>query len=321
MRPLNEERDDPPVLLDGAMATELADRGFELRPPLFATQALLDAPMLVESIHADYIAAGAQVLTTNSFGLHAATLAEAGLAQRQAQLVRLAVALPTMMRIDARASVRIAGSIPPRPRGRASDPPELARAEYRRFADLLVEHGADLVLLETFTRVDEVRLALEGLEGFEAPVWLAVVAGVPVSGSRRPDGTRLLEGDPFAALGELLRDAGLRRPDVLLLNCTQIDAVPAALDTMLGAIDEEIPLGLYPHLGRHRYDGVFIDRIVEPDVFAEQILAWMHSRPRFVVAGACCGSRPAYIEALQRWLQPDARARERAFVRLAQLIP
>ena len=310
-----------PVLLDGAMATELAERGFELRAPLFSARALLDVPTLVESIHADYIAAGAQVLTTNSFGLHVGTLAAAGLAQRQHLLIRLAVALAEAMRMAARAPVRIAGSIPPRPRTLAVEPPELARAEYRRFADLLAQSGADLILLETFTRVDEVRLALEGLAGFELPVWLAVVAGVPVPGSRRPDGTRLLSGEEFSSLAELLRDPTLRRPDMVLLNCTQIDAVPAALDTMLATIDTEMPLGLYPHLGKHRYDGVWIDRIVEPDVFAEQILAWMQPRPRFVAAGACCGSRPATIEALQRWLQPDIHAREQAFVRLAELIP
>ncbi len=303
------------------MATELAERGFELRSPLFSAQALLDAPTLIESIHADYLAAGAQVLTSNSFGLHAATLAAAGLAERQSTLIQLSVVLAEAMRLRARSSARIAGSIPPRPRASLGDPPELARAEYRRFADLLVDSGADVVLLETFSQLAEIRLALEGLAGLEVPVWLAVAAGVPVAGSRRPDGSRLLGGEDFSTLADLLRDPTLRRPDVLLLNCTQIDAVPAALDAMLAAIDEEIPLGLYPHLGKERYDGVWIDRIVEPDVFAEQILAWMRSRPRFVVAGACCGSRPAYIEALQRWLQPDARAREQAFVRLAQLIP
>lgn len=303
------------------MGTELFERGFVLRGPLFSARALLEDPALVEAIHADYLAAGAQVLTTNSFGLHVATLAAAGLAQRQGELVRSAVGLAEGMRLRARSRARIAGSVSPRPRASGSDPPELARAEYRRFADLLVDAEADVVLLETFTHVAEIRLALEGLAGLELPVWLAVVAGVPVRGSRRPDGSRLLGADEFSVLGELLRDPSVRRPDVLLLNCTQIDAVPAALDAMLGAIDDEIPLGLVPHLGKQRYDGVWIDRIVEPDIFAEQIQAWMQPRPRFVVAGACCGSRPAYIEALQRWLQPDEHAREQAFVRLAQLVP
>lgn len=309
------------ILLDGAMATELAERGFELRAPLFSARALLDAPELIEQIHADYLQAGAQILTSNSFGLHAPSLAAAGLAQRQAELLRLAVALPDAVRRRARSRVRIAGSIPPRPRANRADPAELARAEYRVCAERLVEAGADLILLETFTQLGEIRLALEGLAEIASPVWLAIVAGVPVPGSRRPDGTRLLGGDDFAALGRLLRSASIRQPDVLLLNCTQIDAVPAALDQMLVAIDSEISLGLYPHLGKEAYNGVWVDRIVEPDVFAEQILAWVQPRPRFEVAGACCGSRPAYIEALQRWLQPDAPAREQAFVRLAELIP
>jgi homocysteine S-methyltransferase len=315
------------ILLDGAMATELAERGFELRTPLFSARALLDAPELVEQIHADYLQAGAQILTSNSFGLHTSTLATVGLAQRQAELIRLAVALPDAVRRRARARVRIAGSIPPRPRVDRADPPELARAEYRRLAELLLEAGADLILLETFTDLEQARLALEGVAEIAAPVWLAVAAGVAVPGSRRPDGTRLLGGEDFVALGELLRSASVRRPDVLLLNCTQIDAVPAALDAMLAATSSdlplvpEIPLGLYPHLGKAAYNGVWVDRIVEPDVFAEQILAWVQPRPRFEVVGACCGSRPSYTEALQRWLQPDAHAREQGFVRLAELIP
>lgn len=309
------------ILLDGAMATELAERGFELRGPLFSARALLEAPELVEQIHADYLQAGAQILTSNSFGLHASTLAAAGLAQRQEQLVGLAVALPDAVRRRARSRVRIAGSIPPRPRVLRADPPELARAEYRRYAELLVEAGADLILLETFTHLAQVRLALEGLAEIPVPVWLSVVAGVAVPGSSRPDGTRLLGGEEVASLGELLQSASVRQPDVLLLNCTQIDAVPAALDAMLEATEPSLPLGLYPHLGKAAYDGTWVDRIVEPDVFAEQILAWVQPRPRFEVVGACCGSRPSYIEALQRWLQPDADAREQAFVRLAEQIP
>jgi homocysteine S-methyltransferase len=198
---------------------------------------------------------------------------------------------------------------------------ELAQAEYRRFAELLLAGGADVILLETFTSVSEARLALAGLVGIEAPVWLSVVAGEPVAGSNRPDGTRLLSGETFAVLAELIDDPQVRRPDLLALNCTQIDAVPAALASMLDAIDPAIPLGLSPHLGRRRYDGVWVDRIIEPEVFAEQMLMWLKPRPRFVLAGACCGSNPDYIAALRRYVQASGESREAAQVRLAQLLP
>jgi homocysteine S-methyltransferase len=308
------------------MGTELAARGFELRAPLFSARALLDAPELVEQIHWEYLCAGAQILTTNSFGLHAASLAAAGIAEHQAELAGRSVEVLEHVRARARASdralarFRIAGSIPPRAR---DGEPELARAEYRAYADHLIAAGVDLVLLETFTNVDDARLALEGLAGVELPVWLSVVAGHRAApGMPRPDGTRLLDGDSFEDLAKLLNGQTHRVPDALLINCTQIDAIPAALDALIHATASvELPLGLSPHLGRRRHDGVWIDRIVEPEVFAGQIQAWMHARPRLIIAGGCCGSRPDYIAAMQRQLMPNEADRDRAFVRLAELLP
>ena len=59
-----------PLLLDAAMGTELARRGADTRPPLWSARALRDAPELVRAIHAENVAAGADVLTVNSFRLH-----------------------------------------------------------------------------------------------------------------------------------------------------------------------------------------------------------------------------------------------------------
>ena len=318
-----------PVVLDGAMGTLLGERGFELRSPLFSARALLDAPQLLVALHLEYLRAGAQVLTTNSFNLHAGTLAGAGLGQHQAELVDASVRVLEDARAKVRgetpslARFRIAGSIPPRPRA-ASDTAELARVEYGRFASLLASAGADLIVLETFGDASEARLALEGIAAaeLEVPVWLAVVAGAPVPKRSRPDGTRLISGQSLDILAELTAAGGEHRvPDALLLNCTQIDAVPAALDALARHVPESIPLGLSPHLGKRRHDGVWIDRIVEADVYARQIQAWIRARPRFVLAGACCGSRPAEIAAVRDLLQPGPSARESAFVRLAALVP
>jgi homocysteine S-methyltransferase len=301
------------ILLDGAMATQLAARGFALRPPLFGARALLDAPELVEAIHRDYLLAGAQVLTANSFGLHASTLAQAGIAEQQGALARRSVEILGQVRAASPAEARrfrIAGSISPRPPGEAHAHDELARAEYRGYAQALVDAGVDLLLLETFTSLDEAGLALAGLAGIELPIWLSVAAGAPVPGSNRPDGARLVGGEPLAGLADLAD-----RVDALLVNCTQIDAVPGALRGLPAL------RGLSPHLGKRRHDGVWIDRIVEAEVFAEQIQAWIASRPQLSLVGACCGSGPEDIAALRARLQPDEAARERGWTALAALVP
>lgn len=316
-----------PLLLDGALATELRRRGFELEAPLFAARALLEAPDLLVEIHRDYALAGAQVLSTNSFGLHAATLARAGLAERQVELAARSVELTFLARQllrqsgSERTTFRVAASVPPPPPlPSEGDAPELTRAALRSLASALVDAGADLVLFETFSKPAHIRAALEVAGALELPAWLSVV------GDARPGHRgQLLGGVPFDALAALLREPGLRRPDALLLNCTQIDAVPQALEALLqtarAAGLEGVDLGLYPHLGRARHDGEWIDRILEAEVYAGQIEAWMAARPALSIAGACCGSTPAYVEALARRLHPDAATRERANVRLAQRLP
>jgi homocysteine S-methyltransferase len=317
---------EPIILLDGAIATQLAARGFALTEPLYSARALLDAPELLEAIHFDYLLAGAQVLTTNSFGLHASTLASAGIGEQQGALARRAGEILEQVRRRALAHdrqlarFRIAGSIPPRPPSEWGGPSALARAEYRVYAEHLIDAGADLILLETFTSIAEAELALAGLVELERPIWLSVAAGVPIPGATRPDGARLIHGDPLAELASLAE-----RVDALLINCTQIDAIPTALDTLLGAIDLDRPIGVSPHFGKRRHDGAWIDRIIESEVFAEQMQAWLHDarpgRARINLAGACCGSEPGDIAALRRRLQPTEAERERAWTRLAELIP
>jgi homocysteine S-methyltransferase len=314
------------VLLDGALGTQLAARGFELLAPHFSARALVEAPELLATIHADYLRAGAQVLTTNSFGLHASTLARAGIADQQAALARRSVEVLTAVRqlVSANqrglARFRVAGSVPPRPLADASsDRHTLARAEYRRYAECLATAGADLILLETFTSVAEAELAVAGVAEIGLPIWLSIVAGAPVEGQRRADGTRLIAGDPIRAIAGLVD-----RVDAMLINCTRLDAVPAALDAVLAVTRErpDLPLGLLPHLGYPTIDGGWVDRIVEPDVFADQVRAWLRpERSRFELIGACCGSGPADIAELRARLQPDEAARERAWTRLAELVP
>ena len=313
-----------PIVLDGAMGTELARRGVAVHGPLAAAQALIDAPELVAAIHRDYLEAGAQVLRTNSFGLHARSLAAVGLAAEAPRLYGRALELLAAVREQVRArdrelaKFRIAAAVPPLAPaalgGRRSQERDgaLDQAEYRALATGLLEAGADLVLLETFGRLVDIEAALAGVADLGAPVWLAVV----LRRGPGPGAAQLLDGGSMVALRERVRG----RVDALFVNCTAIDEMPAAIAALPQAAPRAV-LGIYPHLGKRRHDGVWIDRIVGPEVYAEQIHAWLRARPRLTVAGSCCGSTPAYTAALRRWLHPDAATRAAAFVRLAELVP
>ena len=142
----------PPLLLDGALGTELERRGAPSALPLWSTHALLHRPALVQAIHREYVAAGAAVLTANTFRTQRRTLARAGLTEAAAALTARAVALARAAAAGADPAadaVLVAGSAPPledcyRP-DLVPDDAALAR-EHAEHARNLAAAGADLVL-------------------------------------------------------------------------------------------------------------------------------------------------------------------------------
>src|SRR4051812_31387044 len=89
-----ERLGDPrPILLDGATGTELNRRGASTNLPLWSAGALLHAPAVLRQIHRDYLLAGAEIVTANTFRTHRRSLARAGMGDSAASLTRLAVEL------------------------------------------------------------------------------------------------------------------------------------------------------------------------------------------------------------------------------------
>jgi len=101
------------VILDGGMGRELRFRGVENLSTIWSANALLVAPEVVREVHADYIAAGAQVITTNTYGIIRHELAREGVEHRLRELNELAGRLAVKARDAATHDVWIAGSLPP----------------------------------------------------------------------------------------------------------------------------------------------------------------------------------------------------------------
>ncbi len=101
------------LLLDGATGTELQRRGVDTSLPLWSARALLDAPGVLQTIHADYIAAGADIITTNTFRTHRRTLTRAELGARTRELTQLAVKIAREAARQVDREVFVAGSISP----------------------------------------------------------------------------------------------------------------------------------------------------------------------------------------------------------------
>ncbi len=251
------------TLLDGAMGTELAQRGFELRAPLWGARAIEDAPALVVAIHRDHIAAGAQVLVTASFGLDAE---HASLATTSVELAR-----------QAGPNLPVVGSVGP------ADPSRSTAERQEHYAALgraLSAGGATALFAETQTSLAGARLAVTSLRRFGLPVWVALACDA--------DG-KTLAGDPL--------DAPLEA-DAVFVGCTEHTGLLPALRSLA---PHNSVLAVRPSLALTTVDGFDPAGASEADVV--EAIERCRTQFELAYVGGCCGTTPAFTAALAQALR------------------
>lgn len=273
----------PPLLLDGAMGTELEKRGLRSELPLWSAHALLEAPEEVRAVHTAYVRAGAEILTANTFRTQRHTLARAGLGERAASLTALAVDLARAASLAATRRVFVAGSAPPledcyRP-DLAPDTTTLER-EHGSHTRALADAGVDLIALETHNSIREAVVAARA----------AVASGVPWLVSFVSwEAAKLLSGE---SLRDALAAVVPFEPMCVLVNCLPPRTVPACLGVLRSC---KLPFGVYANLGAPTEGGRRSDEL-DPDGFAREAARWAEAGARIV--GGCCGTTPEHIRAI-----------------------
>jgi homocysteine S-methyltransferase len=293
------------ILLDGGMGQELVRRSGDPPTPLWSTKVMMDHPGLVQTVHADYFAAGATVATTNTYAIHRDRLAKAGIEDRFAALHLQALAEAKAAR-DAHGSGRIAGSIGPLVasyRPETHPPKPEAVAAYAEVAALLGPH-VDLILCETVASLAHADAILEGAAAAGRPVWLSVTVD-------DEDGARLRSGEAVAEVPALA--AG--RAEALLANCSAPEAMAAALDALLPS---GLPCGAYANgfqeiTKAFLKDNPTVDALkarpeMTPALYADFALGWV--RQGATIVGGCCETTPAHIAELSRRLLEEGYAIE-----------
>src|SRR4030067_681233 len=161
-----------PLVFDGAMGTMVSEGGCFINTCF--DELSLSNPKLISQIHREYVEAGAEVIETNTFGANRIALRPYGLSEKVVEINRQAVRIAREAAGD---SVYVAGAVGPCIRPDQIMPDEHAVEVEEAFAEqigALVAEGIDLVILETFTHLKELRLAARAAKRLGAPVGPAV---------------------------------------------------------------------------------------------------------------------------------------------------
>jgi S-methylmethionine-dependent homocysteine/selenocysteine methylase len=291
------------TLLDSGMGRTLGLKGVEICETIWSANALLVAPDVVKEIHHENIEAGAQVITTNSYGVILADLAKRGIENQYDFLNKLAGQLAADAVKESGRQIEIAASLPPQ---NGSFRPDLVldRAVieplYRRQAELLQPY-VDLFLCETMSSIAEAVAAAAGVTGLGKPVYIGFTLHDEMPAMLRS--------------GESLKSAleALASFDVtgVLGNCSLPERISDAIP-VLAAADVEF-IGGYANAftkvpqdwllgGEKESDGSLVLRDdLSPKFYSEFASDWIAKGANIV--GGCCGTTAEHILAIAQKLR------------------
>src|SRR5437879_7080138 len=292
---------DGPLLCDGAMGTLLYARGVSLDACFDVLN--VNHPKVVQSVHAEYIAAGSDCIETNTFGANRFKLAVHGLADDVREINLRGVKLARDVRESMGRDVLVLGSIGPlgkylAPLGTVTA--EDARAAFREQAEALLEGGVDAFVVETFSDLEEVALAVMAIRSVTDVPIVAQMAftdeGVTFTGRPPAEVARTLRALPLQALGA---------------NCSVGSSTLYEVLEQLHAEAGGLPLAIQPNAGLPSRIGERLIYLSSPAYMAEYAERMVDAGARLV--GGCCGTTPQHIAAMRevldrkRPIQPGTR--------------
>jgi homocysteine S-methyltransferase len=245
----------------------------------------LTQPDLVREIHADYVAAGADILETNTFGANPVKLSSHGL---EADTETINTAAARLAREAAGERVSVVGAIGPlgiriEPFGPTSR--DEAEAFFGRQVSGLLAGGVDGFILETFADVDELLAAYRAVR---ARADLPVIAQMTIT-----DGGKTAYGTDVETIARRLAESGA---DVIGLNCAVGPAgMLDAIERMAAVTDR--PLSAQPNAGLPRDVGDRKMYLASPEYMARFARRFIEVGARFV--GGCCGTTPDHIRKIR----------------------
>ena len=290
---------DGPVLLDGGMGQELYSRAKGDVGNLWSGQVLIDQPELVQEVHEEFIQAGAEIITTNTYMLGRRKLEKACLGYEFEALNVRAGQLACKAREKTNTNVKIAGALPPLSGSFRPDlvaPINLIEPLYSEQAEILAPY-VDFFLCETMSSAEEALAAVAGAAKFGKPIW--------VSWTLQDNGSKTLRS------GESLTEAHAalngQPVSAFLVNCCSPESVSAAIPELVSISDCPVG-GLANGFAEVPTDWVSSDKIealgrredLNEINYAFHVKNWIASGARLV--GGCCEIGPNHIAHVRQML-------------------
>lgn len=300
----------PALVIDGALATELENRGYDLKDDLWSAKILLEQPEAIRKLHYDYFKAGADCAITASYQATIEGFTKRGLSEKEAvallqKSVRLAIEARDEFwadeanRVD-RFKPFVAASIGPygayladgsEYRGNYGLSEQQLMDFHRPRMKALIEAGAEMLACETIPCLIEAQALVRLLDEFQSiPAWISFSCRDEIhvnEGQRLEECVRLVEGNPFvAAVG---------------VNCTSPNYVPSLIREARKATAK--PVLVYPNSGE-TYDAHMNDWDGNPvyESFGEEAQEWYKAGARLI--GGCCRTTPQDIQDIASWVRP-----------------
>ena len=282
-----------PLLIDGAMGTELNIRGVSTPLPLWSAGANLQNSKIVLDVHKDYIKSGSRVITTNTFRTTPWTYKKAGYSDKKSKEVARS-SLYKAVDIAHKASekdVLIAGSITSvddcyRPLSF----PGLSSAEenYGYLVDWLVDAGVDLLLFETMGNIIEINCAINIAKNYELPKWLSIIFD---------DYCNLLDG---TKVENLFAEIDKKSLECLLTNCNTKKLTLEGLKKIRRIWSGSV--GAYPNLGLTNYENDYF-KVIDQTSLLNCLKALIEQE--LDIIGLCCGSTPYHVSLLNALIEDN----------------
>ena len=298
-----------PLVVDGAMATELEKKGVDTANNLWSATALLNAPSAIKEVHRSYFVAGANIVLTNSYQANLPAFEAHGFSEDEGQhLIQKAVQLAQTARdeyaqtlpADKKRPLLIAGSVGPYGAYLANGSEYtgdylLSKEEYKNFhrprMQALAQAGVDLFAFETQPNFAETQ-ALAELLYEEFPEMLAWLSFSVDGKDKLCDGTPLKQAVSYFVDDDQIVAIGV--------NCTS----PANVTELLKIMQTKTtkPLVVYPNNG-DTYDPLAKKWQTDHDTpsFSKLVPQWQHAGASLI--GGCCQTTPADIEEIARNIQ------------------